>query len=82
MPSGSTAAIFMSLQDLMEAGGAPQSERVPLPWVAPKEVPLMMTRSPGAAGSGLMVVIRGSRVKSMPLLAPAAVVTRTGPVVA
>ena len=82
-PAATVATTCVSLQ-LMTTPLMLPSHTVPLPWVEPKPVPVIVTEVPGIPEVGETLVMLGgtSTVKLTPLLAAAPTVTTTFPVVA
>jgi hypothetical protein len=80
-PTG-TGAVMLPALHVVGVAAVPLKVNVLVPWVAPKDAPVMVTDVPTAAEAGETLVIEGKTVKLTPLLACPATVTRTFPVVA
>src|SRR5437879_15424 len=82
-PLGTVVAILVALQ-LVTVAAVPLNFTVPLPWVAPKFVPVIVTAAPTAPVVTDRLVMCGAAttVKLTPLLAEPETVTTTLPVVA
>jgi hypothetical protein len=82
-PFGAGTTMLVRLQ-LVGVATVPLNVRVLVPWVAPKFVPVTVTKVPIAPEAGLRLVMLGggATVKVTPLLATPETVTTTGPVVA
>ena len=83
-PGGTGTPMLVALQ-LVAMAAVPLKLTVPLPCVAPKFVPVIVTGVPGAPEAGdklVMLGLEGATVKPRPLLARPATVTMTLPVVA
>ena len=82
-PAGTVTEMLVSLQ-LVGVADVPLKLTVPVPCVAPKLVPVIVTGVPAAPDVGLKPVIVGGgiTVKETPLLVPLLVVTTKGPLVA
>jgi len=82
-PEGTVVAMLVALQ-LVTVAVVPLNFTVPLPWVAPKFVPVIVTAAPTAPVVTDRLVMCGatSTVKVTPLLGDPETVTTTLPVVA
>jgi hypothetical protein len=82
-PVGTGATMLVELQ-LVGVAGAPLNKTAPVPWLAPKLDPLMVTDVPTGPTEGLKFVMFGDgvTVKLTPLLVTLPTVTTTLPVVA